>query len=106
MKAKNIKIVQNLKIRLKNIFPDLDKIYFFGSQLYSSLVASDFDVLLIFNREVDWKFEDTVLDVVYKESLEKDVVFDVKIYSKTLFESSLYQSMPFISHVLQTGRVI
>ncbi len=76
----------------------------FGSQLKSDkLVKSDIDILLILNQNIDWQFEKKILDEIYEIELEWDVVFDAKIFSKKIINTSLYQAMPFVKEVLNNG---
>lgn len=58
---------------------------------------------LLFSPEKDWQFEEKVLDEIYDIELERDVVFDAKIFSKKLINTSLYQAMPFVREVLDNG---
>lgn len=99
----HLDVLQQLKQHLKSTFPECDTVYFFGSQLIQPDDTSDYDLLLVFDRPIDWKFENEVLDHLYGESLKYNMVLDAKIYAKSTFESSLYQSMPFISQVIKTG---
>lgn len=98
-------LLKELKRRLKQIFPDLNQIILFGSQLKNKEIrrGTDIDILLVFDRDVDWKFEAKVIDTVYEIELENDVIIDIKVFSKHLFNTSLYQEMPFIREVLTTG---
>ncbi len=99
-----LKLLKELKEKLKSIFPNLERVILFGSQLESEkLMGSDIDILLIFNQEIDWQFEGKVLDEIYEIELERDVIFDAKIFSKRLINTSLYQTMPFVREVLDNG---
>jgi len=99
-----LKLLKELKEKLKIRFPSLERIILFGSQLKSDkLLKSDIDVLLIFNQNIDWQVEKKILDEIYEIELERDVVFDAKIFSKKLINTSLYQSMPFVREVFNNG---
>lgn len=99
-----IEILKELKERLAIKFPTLERIILFGSQLKSDkLLWSDIDVLLIFNQDIDWRIEKKILNEIYEVELERDVVFDAKIFSKKLINTSLYQAMPFVREVLNNG---
>jgi len=99
-----LKLLKELKEKLEIKFPSLERIILFGSQLKSDkLVKSDIDILLIFNKNIDWQFERKILDEIYEIELERDVVFDAKIFSKKLINTSLYQAMPFVREVLNNG---
>jgi predicted nucleotidyltransferase len=104
VKMNKIEILKELKERLAIKFPTLERIILFGSQLKSDkLLWSDIDVLLIFNQDIDWRIEKKILNEIYEVELERDVVFDAKIFSKKLINTSLYQAMPFVREVLNNG---
>ncbi len=99
-----LELLKELKEKLKTRFPSLEQIILFGSQLKSDkLLKSDIDVLLIFNQNIDWQVEKKILDEIYEIELKRDVVFDAKIFSQKVINTSLYQAMPFVREVLNNG---
>lgn len=75
-------IISELKKVIKGHHPEFEGIYFYGSRMKGdSTTYSDYDFALVFNRNVDRKFRDKILEIVYELELKYDVLLDVKVYS-------------------------
>jgi predicted nucleotidyltransferase len=76
------KVIQELSQTLKNKYPDFKGIYFFGSRLRGDYNKdSDYDIAIIFDRKIDWRFEDEITSVVYRFELKYDIFLDHYIFN-------------------------
>ncbi len=87
------KIISDLQDKLKSRYRDFYGLYLFGSQARkTSTIQSDWDIAIIFDRTIDWKFKDEVRSLVYDVMLQHNVVIDSHIYSR---EEILVPKTPF-----------
>lgn len=98
---KDLKLIDDIAATLKNKYSDFVGIYFFGSRLRGdSSPDSDYDLLLVFNREISSKFKREIRDIIYDFMILYDVVIDTKIFSDFEME---HPNMPFTEQVKNTG---
>jgi hypothetical protein len=103
LNSKDYKIATDLKNQLLSKYGSLiEKIYCYGSRVYAQKEDTDFDILIVTNRKIDWQEERIIYKGIFKLGLENDVQFDVKFFS---FEevNSTYKQMPFLKNVLSYG---
>ena len=75
------KLIHELNLKLKKNYPDYNGVYFHGSRLKGKAQDdSDYDLVFIFDREIDWKFEEEIWRIVYNYDLKYNVVIDARIY--------------------------
>ena len=102
--SKKIKIedlINELNIILKKKYSDFRGIYFFGSRLkgqYSS--ESDYDMVFVFNKKIDWYFRKEIIKIVYDIELQYDIFIDVKVYN---INDILEPVTPFRRAILNDG---
>lgn len=95
------KVIAEIKEELKNRYSDFVGVYFFGSKARGTgHTDSDYDLMFVFNREIDWRFEDEVLEFIYPYNLKYDIIIDYKIYSLREMNNP---STPFQLNVKQEG---
>jgi predicted nucleotidyltransferase len=76
------KIIKEISDNLKNKYSDFRGMYLFGSRAKGTYNAdSDLDLLLIFDKEIDWRFKQEIYDFIYDYDLKYDTIIDTKIYS-------------------------
>ncbi len=101
---KNKKILKELQSILEKNFPDIiDRIILYGSRAKGKADKySDFDILLILNNKIDWKFEKQIQDVCWEIDYKYNILTDVKM----IFKDDLNQirgKQSFILNALNEG---
>jgi hypothetical protein len=93
----------NVKAMLNEKFGDLiSQIYCYGSRVSEQRQDTDFDILIVTNRKIDWKEERVIYKEIFRLGLEKDIQFDVKFFSSEEI-NHIYRQMPFLKNVLSYG---
>ena len=96
------KLIEELNSELKKLYPDYKGVYFHGSRLKGKAQDdSDYDLVFIFNREIDWRFEEEIWRIVYNYDLKYNIIIDARIYSTTKIKSPL---TPFKESVLSKSK--
>ncbi len=76
------KIIEEISRILKNNHKDFRGIYFYGSRVREDAgIRSDYDIAIVFDRDINWKFENEILDTLYNFIIDNDIIIDCKIYS-------------------------
>ena len=79
---KSENIINSIKELLKSKYPSFKGLYFFGSRNKDKYGKhSDYDIALVFNKEITWKFKVEVRGQIYDTMLQADIVIDTHIYS-------------------------
>ncbi|MBM2816329.1 MAG: hypothetical protein HW421_3091 [Ignavibacteria bacterium] len=83
MKDKLIeKIIDELKAELKSKYPDFRGIYLFGSRARGDYGNySDYDLVAVFDRKIDCKFDDEITNLSAKYDLNYDTFLDIQSYN-------------------------
>ena len=103
LKAKDYQIIVNLKKQLLIKYGSLiEQIYCYGSRVYAKKDDTDFDILIVTNRKINWQEERVIYKDIFKLGLEKDVQFDIKFFSSEEVNYT-YKQMPFLKNVLSYG---
>jgi uncharacterized protein len=75
--TKTEKIINELKAELKAKYPDFKGIYLFGSRARGDYHEdSDYDLAIIFDKELDWRFKDEVRKIISKLMILHNVIID------------------------------
>lgn len=83
---------------------DIERLFFFGSHVQGTAKEdSDYDILIITKKDLDWCQKRRISDLTLEVDLEYDVVTDVKIYSQNDIENRLLGHTPFIQSVISQG---
>ncbi|HRE41734.1 MAG TPA: nucleotidyltransferase domain-containing protein [Ignavibacteria bacterium] len=78
------KFINELNSSLLKNYPEFKGTYFFGSRAFGyEQQHSDYDIAIIFDRFIDWKFESKISEVLVDLMLKYNVVIDYKIYSSS-----------------------
>jgi predicted nucleotidyltransferase len=97
--------ILELKKRLRENFgKKLREIRIFGSKVRGDFdKESDIDIFVVFDREVDWDFENKVSHIAYDIDLEFGVLFNLIIFSAARLKEPKYKILPFIQNVKKEG---
>ena len=96
------KLIEELNGELKKLYPDYKGVYFHGSRLNEKAQEeSDYDLVFIFEREIDWKFEEEIWRIVYNYDLKYNIVIDARIYSSKEIKTPV---TPFKESVLTQSK--
>jgi predicted nucleotidyltransferase len=75
-------IIDTLKIELSSKYSDFKGIYFFGSRTKgTNQIDSDYDVVFIFDRIIDWQLKHNVRQIIYAVENDFDILIDSKFFS-------------------------
>ncbi len=98
---KNKTIIDQVNRIIKTHFTDFKGTYFFGSRLRGdNKKDSDLDLLLCFDRRLEWKEKNLVYDLMAELEIKENIVLDIKVYK----ESDLKQVWtPFRENVIKGG---
>ncbi len=84
MQKKILNSINEMKGLLQTNYKDFKGIYFYGSQAREDTnIYSDYDLAFIFERKVDRKFRDEIIDLLYGFDLKYDIVVNVKVFSES-----------------------
>ncbi len=94
-------IIREISDRLKINYVDFMGIYFYGSRVRGdSKSDSDYDLLFVFNRNVNWKFKEEIRHIIYGYEDKYDIVLDAKIISSSEIDMN---RMPLIQDIKRYG---
>jgi predicted nucleotidyltransferase len=83
---------------------DIRDVVLFGSRaIGKEHKDSDFDVLIVLNRDYDWQYEDKMISVLYEMELEYDTFIDSKIISVNELENTIKGKEPLYVEAIQVG---
>jgi len=83
---------------------DIREIILFGFQVNGTAVKdSDYDVLIVLNRDYDWRFKNSIVSAIYELELENDVFIDTKIISTHELYYSLKGKHPLCTDAIRDG---
>jgi uncharacterized protein len=104
IKTNNSDILNDLKQSLINNFPDIiESVIFFGSRYTGeNKEYSDYDILIILNKDYDWKLEEKIFAVCYEIDLKYDILTDVKLISTNELNSIRGKQL-FILNAIEKG---
>ncbi|MCX6151933.1 MAG: nucleotidyltransferase domain-containing protein [Ignavibacteriales bacterium] len=94
-------IINELKYLLSQKHNDFKGIYYYGSRRRKdNQEDSDYDLMFVFNREVDRKLKEEIVHLLYSYELENDIIIDCRVYSADDIEN-IYT--PFTHNVKKEG---
>ena len=103
MNQKNLAIIKELKERLANQFDFISRVILFGSQVSGKASKfSDYDILIVVTRNIDWQKQREIVDEIFYLDLKYSILTDVKIISESELKT-LRGKQPFIQSALKEG---
>ncbi|MDR3611342.1 MAG: hypothetical protein P4L27_12320 [Ignavibacteriaceae bacterium] len=103
LSPKDYKIISELKNQILCKDSSLvEQIYCYGSRVYAKKEDTDFDILIVTQRKIDWQEERIIYKDIFRFGLERDIQFDVKFFSSEEVNQT-YRLMPFLKDVLSYG---
>ncbi len=94
-------LILNLREKFGN---QLKEIKLFGSKIRGDYdKASDIDLFLVFDNDVDWRFKDVIYDIIFEINLKFDVFISARIYSIKKINENKIKTLPFIKNVVEHG---
>lgn len=100
----NITLLEIIKKRLEKDFGDLVvKIILFGSRVDGTAREySDYDLLVIVNRTLDWKIKDSIRSVLYELNIQYNILLSAQVISEAELQT-ITGKQPFIQNALESG---
>ena len=97
-------LLNRMKSLLKRDFSSLVvKIVLFGSRVDGSARDySDYDVLVVVNKTIDWRTRDAIRSVLYDLNFEYDILVSVQVISEPEL-ATIRGRQPFIQNAMETG---
>jgi len=75
-------IINEIKEELKQKYSDFRGLYLFGSRARGDFNEnSDYDIALIFDREINWRFKNEISSIILKYELEYEILFDDLLFN-------------------------
>ena len=105
MMKKSIIILKELKdLLVANFGEDINSVILFGSQATGKAGKnSDYDVLIILNRDYDRAYRSRITGAVYDLELEHDIFIDKKIISTNELHNTIKGKHPLYGIAIQQG---
>ena len=86
---------------------EIKEIRLFGSKARGDFEKySDIDIFVVFDREVDWKFEEEIDVLLYQIEIKYGVFFNLILYSSEQLKDSKIQALPLINNIRKEGIAI
>ncbi|HPS58574.1 MAG TPA: nucleotidyltransferase domain-containing protein [Spirochaetota bacterium] len=80
-----------------------DRVILFGSRTRETFNdSSDYDILVILNRDIDWQLEWKIYDICYDISLDKEILIDVKVISSAELQT-IRGRQPYVQDAIDSG---
>lgn len=98
-------IIKELKSALvAHLGMEIREVILFGSRATGKAHRdSDYDVLIIVNKDYDWRLEDRIISVVYGLELKYDILIDMKIISLNELHHTFKGIHPLYRDAMQMG---
>ena len=81
----------------------VEKIILYGSRVDgTSRDCSDYDVLVIVNKTIDWRTKDSIRSALYDLNIEYDILLSIQVISGPELNTILGRQ-PYIVNAIETG---
>ncbi|HPB82379.1 MAG TPA: nucleotidyltransferase domain-containing protein [Spirochaetota bacterium] len=99
-----IQLLDEIKSELVHNFDDLiQKVILFGSRIEGNAREySDYDVLVVISRSINWEERDRIRDVLAELNIRYDIIIDTHIISEPELRT-IKGKQPFIETAFETG---
>ncbi len=91
------------KAAIREVVPEAGLILYGSRARGDAREDSDYDLLVLVDREVDTDLERAVVDQLVPLEVQTGKVLTVLIYNRTQWDSALYRAMPFHKNVTREG---
>ena len=97
-------LLEKMKSMLEKTYDDLIvKIILFGSRVDGTAKEySDYDILVVVNKIIDWKTRDSIRSILYDLNIEYDILLSIQVISEPELDTILGKQ-PFIRNAIETG---
>ncbi len=108
-KVNEMKRKKTILKELKNLLTlrfgdDIENVILFGSRAKGMAYKnSDYDVLIVLNRDYDWQYQGEIISVIYTLELEYDIFIDTKIISTHELQHTIRGKHPLYVDAVQEG---
>ena len=96
-------LLQRCKKAIRAVVPDADVILYGSRARGDAVEDSDYDVLILTDYPVDAAMKEQLISSVYPLELESGAVLTLITYRRDLWNSKLYNAMPFHENVEREG---
>ena len=104
MKKKGIILEELKNLLLANFGNDIRSVILFGSRVSGEAHKnSDYDVLIVLNRNYDWEYRRKITSVVLEMELKYDIFIDTKLISTYELYHTIKGKEPLYTDAIQLG---
>ena len=96
-------LLQRCKVAIRAVVPEADVILYGSRARGDAKDDSDYDLLVLVDRPADVAVHKQLISIIYPLELETGAVLTLSIYNRDLWNSKLYQAMPFHENVDRDG---
>lgn len=83
---------------------DIENVILFGSRAKGAAHKnSDYDVLIVLNRDYDWQYQGEIISVIYTLELKYDIFIDTKIISTYELRHTIRGKHPLYVDAVREG---
>ncbi len=104
--AADRQLLAECKAAVREVTPGADLILYGSRARGDAQEDSDYDLLVLVDREVDMDLERAVVDRLVPLEVRTGKVLTVLIYSRSQWDSAQYRAMPFHQNVTREGVAI
>jgi len=101
--AADRRLLAECKAAIREVAPEADLILYGSRARGDAREDSDYDLLVLVDREVDMDLERAVVDRLVPLEVRTGQILTVLIYSRTRWNSAQYRAMPFHRNVTREG---
>ena len=82
----------------------IDDIVLFGSRINGASAAeSDYDLLVVLNKQYDWKLKDKIIESLIDVEIENNIIIDLHVISTYDINNTLRGMEPIYQNALKFG---
>ncbi|MCX8124192.1 MAG: nucleotidyltransferase domain-containing protein [Spirochaetes bacterium] len=100
----NKELLEKINRMIKQNFDDLiEKAILFGSRVDGTATEySDYDILIVTKKKIDWKVEEQIRSILYTLNIDYDIILSVQFISIADLHT-IKGKQPFILQAFETG---
>ena len=104
--AADRRLLAECKAAIREVTPEAGLILYGSRARGDAQEDSDYDLLVLVDREVDMDLERAVVDRLVPLEVQTGKVLTMLIYSRSQWDSALYRAMPLHKNVTREGVAI